>query len=82
MFGGECEVKAMENMDYTLFKVDQQAVAGMLEMTAEWGDDIPPHWMVYFAVLDQTVPPTIRETGGTICVPLRMWLGGALCRTH
>lgn len=70
MFGWQCEVKAMEDMDYTLFKVDQQAVAGVLEMTSEWGDDIPPHWMVYFAVLDcDSTANHAEKLGGTICVP-------------
>ena len=45
------EVKAMEAMNYTLFMLDGQSVAGMLPMTEEWGD-VASHWMTYFAVDD------------------------------
>ena len=39
-------------------------------MTSEWGDDIPPHWMVYFAVLDcDSTANHAEKLGGTICAP-------------
>ncbi|WP_440054761.1 VOC family protein [Pseudoalteromonas sp. T1lg65] len=70
LFDWEIELKPMGSMDYTLFKVDGCAVGGMLEMTEEWGDDIPPHWMTYFAVLDcDSCADFATQLGGTVCVP-------------
>lgn len=70
LFGWQIEVKDMGNMDYTLFKVNEQPVAGMLEMTTEWGEDIPPHWMIYIAVLDcDSKAEYAQKLGGEICVP-------------
>ncbi|RZF89619.1 VOC family protein [Pseudoalteromonas sp. S4488] len=70
LFGWQFEVKPMEGMDYTLFTIDEQPIAGMLEMTNEWPDDIPPHWMPYFAVADcdQAVAKA-TQLNGAICVP-------------
>ena len=42
---------------------------GLMQMNEEWGD-MPPHWMVYFAVSNtDTTAKRIQEAGGKICVP-------------
>lgn len=70
LFDWQVETKDMGEMEYTLFKVDDHPVAGMIEMTAEWGEDIPPHWMVYLAVLDcDSKAAHAQKLGGEICVP-------------
>lgn len=51
LFGWESETQEMPMTVYTSFRNNGRMNAGMLEMTDEWGD-IPPHWMVYFAVAD------------------------------
>ena len=54
---------------YTTFKSGGREIAGMLQMSPEWGAT-PPHWMAYVAVDD--VDETVRrvwELGGKVCVP-------------
>ena len=54
---------------YTVFTADGEEVAGMLQMSEEWGD-LPSHWMTYFAVEDCDLSAQrARELGGKICVP-------------
>ena len=61
--------KEMAFGTYTSFMQDDQPVAGMMQMTAEWGD-APAHWMTYVSVEDCDASATKVETlGGTICVP-------------
>ncbi|WP_404342273.1 VOC family protein [Pseudoalteromonas mariniglutinosa] len=69
LLGWQYEIKAMQGMDYTLFTVDHQPVAGMLEMTDEWPSEIPAHWMLYFAVQDcEQMAEKAQQLGGEICV--------------
>jgi predicted enzyme related to lactoylglutathione lyase len=51
LFGWSTQVQEMPQTTYTSFLNGERMNAGMLQMTEEWGD-IPPHWMVYFAVED------------------------------
>ena len=52
----------------TLINNDRLA-AGMLQMTDAWGD-IPPHWMVYFAVEDcAATVEKVKSLGGSIALP-------------
>lgn len=70
LLGWESETKPMEGMDYTLFKVAGKPIAGMIEMTQEWPDDIPAHWMIYFAVADcDDTAIKAQQLGGEVCVP-------------
>ncbi|MFC3033501.1 VOC family protein [Pseudoalteromonas fenneropenaei] len=69
LFGWQAELKPMEGFDYTLFCVDGSPIAGMMQMTAEWGN-IPPHWMIYFAVANTDAMLTkVEQLGGQVCVP-------------
>ncbi|CCQ11241.1 27 kDa antigen Cfp30B [Pseudoalteromonas luteoviolacea B = ATCC 29581] len=69
LFGWEIQIKPMDNMDYTLFCIDDKPVAGLIEMTQEWGE-LPAHWMIYFAVANtNNVAQQATQLGGTVCVP-------------
>lgn len=41
----------------------------MMQMTDEWPDEVPPHWLVYFAVTDcDATAAMAQDLGGTILV--------------
>ncbi len=70
LVGWEIQDQPMENINYTLCLVNGQPGAGMLQMTSEWGEEVPPHWMVYFAVenCDESASQA-ADLGAAICVP-------------
>ncbi len=72
LFGWQAVVQDMDGMAYTLFSLtgSEEPIAGMLEMTQEWGEDIPSHWMTYFAVenCDNSIAKA-KKLGAEICVP-------------
>lgn len=56
-----------EGLDYVTYQVDGKDVGGRLQMTDEWPDSIPPHWMTYFAIADADgAAERVRELGGTV----------------
>lgn len=69
VFGWNSVTKDGGPMPYTEIDLNGQQFGGMLKMTAEWGN-IPPHWMVYFAVADCDASAQKAESlGGKVCVP-------------
>jgi len=52
LFGWGVKTNPFEGTVYTEWKLGDHSVGGMIQMTDEWPDDIPPHWMAYFAVDD------------------------------
>ena len=61
--------QAFGPMTYTIFKKGDLQTAGMLQMTAEWGD-MKSHWMPYISVDDcDAMAGKITENGGKVCVP-------------
>jgi len=52
--------------EYSVFKLGDNAVAGMLEIKPGWGG-VPPHWAVYFSVIncDKTLD-IVKSLGGTV----------------
>ncbi len=69
LFGWGAQVQEMPMTTYTTFLVGERMNAGMLQMTEEWGD-MPPHWMVYFAVADcDASAEKAKALGGEIGVP-------------
>lgn len=61
------ESDAVPTVYYVLWK-DDEAVAGILEMTAEWRG-VPPHWLPYFEVDDcDAAARAAEEAGGTVSV--------------
>lgn len=54
-----------EEANYYSFRNGERYAGGMMQITKEWGDNIPAHWMVYFAVEDtDTAVTRIKELGG------------------
>lgn len=51
VFGWEIDDTEFEGGAYTLFKVNDQPIAGGMDMSF-LPADVPPHWLVYFAVED------------------------------
>jgi predicted enzyme related to lactoylglutathione lyase len=56
-------------MTYTSFLNGERPAGGMYEPTPEMGE-IPPHWLVYFAVDDTDAKAKKAEAlGGKVCAP-------------
>jgi predicted enzyme related to lactoylglutathione lyase len=71
VFGWTTEDSAMGPVTYTVWQLDGRPMGGMLPMVGDrWPADLPPHWVVYFAVAgcDETVARAI-ELGGTVTTP-------------
>jgi predicted enzyme related to lactoylglutathione lyase len=69
VFGWDCRESSNSEMRYCEWLVSGEAHGGMLEMTAEWGE-MPPHWMLYFQVLDcDEHAARVEALGGRVCVP-------------
>jgi predicted enzyme related to lactoylglutathione lyase len=61
-----------ESSTYTEFTRggDGPKVAGMVQMNEQWPDEIPAHWMVYFAVADADATASrADQLGGKVGVP-------------
>jgi predicted enzyme related to lactoylglutathione lyase len=69
LFGWMPEVQPMDGFEYTVFKLGDAPVAGLMEIMPEMGS-IPPHWGTYFTVddVDATAEEAVR-LGATLCVP-------------
>lgn len=52
VFGWEADTTEAGPTTYTEWKLRGRRVGGMLQMNDDWPDDIPAHWMAYFAVAD------------------------------
>lgn len=69
VFGWEKNVQQMGPMTYTSFMNGDRPAAGMYEPGPEMGE-VPPHWMIYFAVADTDATlARATELGGKSCVP-------------
>jgi predicted enzyme related to lactoylglutathione lyase len=71
VFGWLAEDHDMGEVTYTEWKLQGDSVGGMMPMVGDmWPDDLPDHWMVYFAV-DGTdaAAERVTELGGTVSVP-------------
>lgn len=69
--GMEAEHTPAGGMDYYEFRVGGRGVAGLMPMVGDmWPEDLPNHWMVYFAVDDaDLVAARCIELGGQAPVP-------------
>jgi predicted enzyme related to lactoylglutathione lyase len=66
LFGWRQEQTGTTAGPYTLFMAGDRRAAGMLQMTEEWGE-APPHWMLYFSVIDcDSSAARVRELGGEV----------------
>jgi predicted enzyme related to lactoylglutathione lyase len=53
VFGWSARGSSMDGAPYVVFEQHGTTVAGLRPMIgADWPDDLPPHWMIYFAVTD------------------------------
>lgn len=69
LFDWDAETEDMGGTTYTSFMSGGQPAGGMMQMPEELGD-IPPHWMVYFAVVDcDRSVDQAAGLGGRIQVP-------------
>ena len=61
----------MNGMDYIVWEHEGRPIAGMQVMDGdEWPDDLPPHWMLYFAVADCDDSAAYAQSlGGRIVQP-------------
>ena len=66
LFGWRANV---QDVQYTIFMNGENMAGGMLEMKPEWGD-VPPNWMVYFAVdVCDASAEKAKDLGGQILNP-------------
>lgn len=70
LFGWNLEQSKITEMDYQEIILDDKACGGVMQMTKEWGEPLPPsHWMTYIAVDDvDATANKIKEKGGGVCV--------------
>lgn len=70
VFGWTADDREMGPVTYTRWQLNGEAVAGMMPMVGEaWPPDLPPHWMVYFAVDDtDAAAARVVELGGDVSV--------------
>ena len=71
MFGWEARTNAMgDGSSYTEFLLDGRSIGGGMDMRGRVPDEVPPHWLTYFAVddTDATVA-RVDELGGQVMVP-------------
>lgn len=53
--------------DYTRWKLGEGSVGGMLDITGRLPDEIPAHWLTYFAVQDSDAAiETVKDKGGSV----------------
>ncbi|HKO95808.1 MAG TPA: VOC family protein [Pyrinomonadaceae bacterium] len=69
LFGWIKDVQNFGPMEYTMFVNGERPAGGMYKMPAEMGN-IPPHWLVYFAVDDcDASAQKATDLGATIMAP-------------
>jgi predicted enzyme related to lactoylglutathione lyase len=71
VFGWTARANPMSGAPYVVWEQDGRTVAGMQPMVgAAWPDDLPPHWMIYFAVRNCDESADLaRALGGRIVHP-------------
>jgi predicted enzyme related to lactoylglutathione lyase len=63
VFGWSFEEREFETGNYTSLKVGEDTVGGMIDITGRVPDEVPAHWLVYFAVDDADA--TIEKAKGS-----------------
>jgi predicted enzyme related to lactoylglutathione lyase len=71
VFGWGFEEREFETGAYTSIKVGDATVGGMIDITGRAPDEVPAHWLVYFAVedTDATVARATDSGGGVALAP-------------
>jgi predicted enzyme related to lactoylglutathione lyase len=70
VFGWEARDEQMQQGTYTIFYLGDRGIAGVMEMSGDnFPPDMPPHWVVYFAVDDcDASAAKLTELGGNVVV--------------
>jgi len=68
VFGWTYEDMEVENVGtYTALQVEANSVGGMLDITGRVPDEVPAHWLTYFAVEDTDATlEKLKESGGGV----------------
>ena len=71
VFGWVARESLMDGIEYIVWEHEGRPIAGMQPMDGdEWPDDLPPHWMLYFAVSDCDDSAAYAQSlGGRILQP-------------
>ena len=71
VFGWAYRISEMSGLPYVVAKLNETPVCGLQPMVGdEWPVDLPPHWMVYFAVHDCDATARHADTlGGRVLRP-------------
>nr|BFE77258.1 hypothetical protein GCM10020092_105590 [Actinoplanes digitatis] len=72
VFGWVARESAMgDGTPYIVWELGGQPIAGIRPMDGdEWPDDLPPHWMIYFAVADCADSAAYAQAlGGSVVQP-------------
>jgi uncharacterized protein len=69
VFGWDDERLDTGGADYWMWELDGKSVGGMLRMGEDFPDEVPAHWIVYFAVEDaDAATEKAKEGGATVRV--------------
>jgi predicted enzyme related to lactoylglutathione lyase len=70
VFGWDADTNAYGETSYSEWKLGGRSIGGMIAMNEQWPAEVPPHWMVYFAVEDaDAAVDRAQELGGRVAVP-------------
>jgi hypothetical protein len=70
LFGWTCKASETSPMEYIEIHRGEQGIGGIMPMTGESWDDVPPHWMPYFLVPDcEAAVEKAGDLGGGAVVP-------------
>jgi uncharacterized protein len=71
VFGWGFEEREFETGTYNTLKVGEDSVGGMIDITGRAPDEVPAHWLVYFAVedTDATAAKATSSGGGVALAP-------------
>jgi len=70
VFNWGVKSNAMPDGEYVEWQVNGRSIGGAQQMGSQYPAQVPPHWLVYFAVAntDQTLQKA-QQLGGTVTVP-------------
>jgi predicted enzyme related to lactoylglutathione lyase len=71
VFGWTARDSSVSGLPYVIWEHGGESIAGMQPMNGpDWPDDLPPHWMVYFAVADcDESAALVLHLGGRVVHP-------------
>ena len=70
LLGWDMDDMPMQSGSYTVLKLGEQAVGGIMKMPAQILAEVPPHWAAYVTVADvDAVAKRAQELGATTIVP-------------